>query len=372
MQEVLLQKAKQRFSVCAKPSADEGVRVPGECANLKQLLRKPVGLVGSIVLIGSLVGCGGKPHSATHATGEPVAFSADSAYAYVDRQVRFGARVPGSEAHSECRDWMVEQLAAWGVRVEEQQGLMVDYKGDMQPVRNIVAHVAGNKTNAQAVLLCAHWDSRPWCDEEEDYADRFEPVTGANDGASGVGVLMEVVRQLQALRGTETAFPPVDVVLFDCEDMGTPTHYTGTERENTWCLGSQLWAERYAKTPENKRVAYQYGILLDMVGDPSATFPKEYFSMLYAQPYTERLWRVASQLGYGRYFTNQTSYPVTDDHYYVNTIAGVPCVDVIDYKVNGETGFPDWWHTKRDDMRNINKQTLKAVGETVMNVICSK
>lgn len=329
-------------------------------------------MTGCIALIGSLAGCGGKPHSATQAAGERVAFSADSAYAYVEKQVSFGARVPGTEAHAECRDWIMEQLQAWGVRVEEQQGTMTNYEGKAQTVRNIVAHVDGTNGSEEALLLCAHWDCRPWCDEEEDYDDRFEPVTGANDGASGVGVLMEVLRQLQTLRGTETTFPPVDVVFFDCEDMGTPNHYTGEERENTWCLGSQLWAMRYKQADRKTRTDYQYGILLDMVGDPSATFPKEYFSLYYAQPYAERLWRMASSLGYGRYFTNQRAFPITDDHYYVNTIGGVPCLDVIDYKVNAETGFPDWWHTKRDDMRNISKQTLKAVGETVINVICWK
>lgn len=319
----------------------------------------------------SVVGCGGKPHSATQTMNERLPFSADSAYRYVQQQVDFGARVPGTEAHMECRDWMVGQLSRWGLQVEEQQGVMPDYKGDMQPVRNIVAHIEGTDKNRKAVLLCAHWDCRPWCDEEEDYSDRFEPVMGANDGASGVGVLMEVARQLQALRAT-TAFPSVDIVLFDCEDMGTPTHYTGTERENTWCLGSQLWATRYKQSAGNKRTDYQYGILLDMVGDPSATFPQEYYSMHFAQPYVERVWRMANMLGHGRYFMRQSSYPVVDDHYYVNTIAGIPCVDVIDYKVSAETGFPDWWHTKRDDMRNINKQTLQAVGETVINVICWK
>lgn len=298
-------------------------------------------------------------------------FSADSAYIYVQQQVDFGARVPGTEAHAACRDWMVEQLQRWGAEVEEQQGEMTDYQGNMQPVRNIVAHIAGSEPNRPAVMLCAHWDSRPWCDEEEDYEDRFQPVIGANDGASGVGVLMEIARQLLSLRG-QMSLPAVDIVLFDCEDMGTPAHYTGPERENTWCLGSQLWATRYKQTSTSKRADYQYAILLDMVGDPSATFPKEYYSMLYAQSYTERIWRTASSLGYGRYFTAQHSYPIVDDHYYVNTIAGVPCVDIIDYKVNAETGFPDWWHTQRDDMRNINKQTLQAVGETVINVICSK
>jgi hypothetical protein len=110
-----------------------------------------------------------------------------------------------------------------------------------------------------------------------------------------------------------------------------------------------------------------------MVGDPSATFPKEYFSSHYAGSYVERLWREASRLGYGRYFVQQaTYYPITDDHYYVNTIAGIPCVDIIDYKMNTETGFAEWWHTQHDDIQNINKQTLQAVGETVLTTICSK
>ena len=117
----------------------------------------------------------------------------------------------------------------------------------------------------------------------------------------------------------------------------------------------------------------QYGILLDMVGDPSATFPREYFSQQYAGSYVEQLWRTASRLGYSRYFVNQsTYYPITDDHYYVSTIAGIPCVDIIDYKPNTETGFAEWWHTRQDNMQNINKQTLQAVGETVLTTICSK
>jgi hypothetical protein len=120
-------------------------------------------------------------------------------------------------------------------------------------------------------------------------------------------------------------------------------------------------------------VKCQYGVLLDMVGDPSATFPREYFSMQYAGNYVERLWREASKLGYGRYFVQQaTYYPITDDHYYVNTIAGIPCLDIIDYKMNTETGFAHWWHTQHDDIQNINKQTLQAVGETVLTTICSK
>ena len=297
------------------------------------------------------------------------AFSADSAYTYIAQQVAFGARVPGSLAHERCGDWLVGKLAQFGAQVQSQYGAMVNYAGHSQDVRNIVAFFEGN--TQQVVMLCAHWDCRPWSDEEALYEDRFVPVLGANDGASGVGVILEILRQLSMRKVQGEAVPSVQIVFFDCEDMGTPSHYTGVQREHTWCLGSQYWATQFkSQSPQFK---IQYGILLDMVGDPSATFPREYFSVMYAGSYVEQLWRAASKLGYSRYFVNQsTYYPITDDHYYVSTIAGIPCVDIIDYKPNTETGFAEWWHTQHDDIQNINKQTLQAVGETVLTTICSK
>ena len=297
------------------------------------------------------------------------AFSADSAYTYIAQQLAFGARVPGTEAHEACGDWLVSELARHGAQVKSQHGTMPNYAGKPQAIRNIVALLEGN--TAHAILLCAHWDCRPWSDEEELYENRFEPVMGANDGASGVGVILEMVRQLSIRKSKGEFVPSVQVVFFDCEDMGTPNHYTGTQRDNTWCLGSQYWAQQLKI--QNSKFKINYGILLDMVGDPSATFPREYFSMQYAGSYVERLWREASKLGYGRYFVQQaTYYPITDDHYYVNTMAGIPCLDIIDYKMNTETGFAHWWHTQHDDIQNINKQTLQAVGETVLTTICSK
>ena len=302
------------------------------------------------------------------------AFSADSAYTYIAQQLAFGARVPGSEAHEACGDWLVSELARHGAQVKSQHGTMTNYAGKPQAIRNIVALLEGN--TAHAILLCAHWDCRPWSDEEELYENRFEPVMGANDGASGVGVILEMVRQLSIRKSKGGFVPSVQVVFFDCEDMGTPAHFTGPQRDHTWCLGSQLWAREYKQSNvecQMSTVKCQYGVLLDMVGDPSATFPREYYSMQYAGSYVERLWREASRLGYGRYFVQQaTYYPITDDHYYVNTMAGIPCVDIIDYKMNTETGFAEWWHTQHDDIQNINKQTLQAVGETVLTTICSK
>ena len=301
-------------------------------------------------------------------------FSADSAYTYIAQQLAFGPRVPGTEAHEACGDWLVSELARHGAQVKSQYGTMTNYAGKPQDIRNIVAILEGNTPHA--ILLCAHWDCRPWSDEEERYEDRFEPVMGANDGASGVGVILEMVRQLSLRKLRGEFVPSVQVVFFDCEDMGTPAHFTGSQRDHTWCLGSQLWAREYKQSNvecQMSTVKCQYGVLLDMVGDPSATFPREYFSMQYAGSYVERLWREASKLGYGRYFVQQaTYYPITDDHYYVNTIAGIPCLDIIDYKMNTETGFAHWWHTQHDDIQNINKQTLQAVGETVLTTICSK
>ena len=294
-------------------------------------------------------------------------FSADSAYTYIVQQLAFGARVPGTKAHEACGNWLVSELARHGAQVKSQYGTMTNYAGMPQAIRNVVAILEGNTSHA--ILLCAHWDCRPWSDEEELYENRFSPVMGANDGASGVGVILEIVRQLSIRKSKGEFIPSIQVVFFDCEDMGTPAHFTGVQREHTWCLGSQLWAKEYNRSLQS----IQYGVLLDMVGDPSATFPKEYFSMQYAGAYVERLWREANKLGYGRYFVQRaTYYPITDDHYYVNTIASIPCVDVIDYKINTETGFAEWWHTQHDDIQNINKQTLQAVGETVLTTICSK
>ncbi|MBR1426375.1 MAG: M28 family peptidase [Paludibacteraceae bacterium] len=321
-------------------------------------------------------------------------FNADSAYAFVEKQLAFGPRVPNSEGHTRCAVWLIEQLRAYGAQVELQKGNMPDYRGNNQQVYNIIAHfpAADSLTAADAsrprILLCAHYDTRPWCDEEEDYSDRFYNVPGANDGASGVAVLLEVARQLglrkkclndsindqmvnDQMVNDQMVNTPVDIVFFDCEDMGTPRFYTGQQRENTWCLGSQLWAADYTNDQMvNDRMVhprYAYGILLDMVGAPDALFPREYYSSRYAANYQELIWRRAAELGHGRFFSNKPSYPITDDHYYIN-LAGIPCVDIIHYDPNA-TGFAHWWHTRNDDISNISPTTLRAVGETILSLL---
>ena len=294
---------------------------------------------------------------------QPAAFSADSAYSYIAAQVAYGPRVPGTEAHEQCARYLREQLAAFGAEVRVEQGQLPNYTGQPQQIYNIIGSYAPEAR--QRILLCAHWDSRPWCDQEENYDERMQPVLGANDGASGVGVLLEIARQLSIVHCQLSI--GVDLVFFDAEDMGTPSFYTGKEREDTWCLGSQLWSQQRRQSGTN--LAYEFGILLDMVGSPDAVFPKEYYSMQYAASYVEKVWRTASQLGYGRYFRDARSYPLTDDHYYVCTVAGIPCLDIIHYDAQSGTGFAHYWHTTHDDMQNISKATLDAVGRTLTTVI---
>lgn len=336
---------------------------------------KKIFILGFSVLMGALLfsACSSKPK-----TLDRPAFCADSAYAYIEKQMSFGPRVPNSKGHNDCAVWLIQKLRYFGAEVELQRGQMPDYRGHMQQIYNIIAHFS--PSSSPRILLGAHYDTRPWCDEEENYSDRYYNVPGANDGASGVGVLLEVARQIglkmqdtvSSLEGRSGGVStPVDIIFFDCEDMGTPRVYTGVEREDTWCLGSQLWATNYAKMSNDKsqisNPQYRFGIVLDMVGAPDASFPKEMYSTQYAGNYQQQIWAAAQKLGYGSMFNNQQSYPITDDHYYVNYIAGIPCVDIIHYDIRNATGFPHWWHTRNDNMDNISKSTLQAVGEVVMS-----
>lgn len=312
-----------------------------------------------LVVVGlGLLSCG-KQHQPTVVAP---AFAGDSAFQYVSWQVRMGARVPGSDAHARCYLGLFQLLDRFGATPEMQFGKKTNYAGEEQQIVNIIGHY-GPMDAKNRILLCAHYDCRPWSDREEEFEKKYLPVPGANDGASGVGVLLEVARQLGL---QDSLAPAVDIVFFDCEDMGTPEFYTGVEREHTWCLGSQLWAERAVVNGQNKN--FQYGILLDMVGAPNAIFAKEYYSTQYAGSYQEKIWRHAKQLGHAGLFVQQQTYPLMDDHYYVNLV-GIPCVDVIHYDAQNDTGFPFWWHTQQDNMRNISRETLQSVGEVVMATI---
>ena len=220
-------------------------------------------------------------------------------------------------------------------------------------MQNIVASF--NPDAKKRVLLCAHWDTRPWADE--DIVDQDKPILGANDGGSGVGVLIEIARQLSQ----NPIDLGVDIVLFDAEDYGN------SDIVDSYCLGSQYWS----KKPHIPGYKAKYGILLDMVGAEGAYFFQEGVSMHYAADVVKKVWETAHKAGYRQYFIfNQFDFSqLTDDHLYVNRYAKIPCIDIIQYDKNNPKGFGSFWHTHEDNMNIISTATLKAVGQTVLEVL---
>ena len=288
-------------------------------------------------------------------------FNADSAFVYVDKQVAFGYRIPNTKEHVACGDYLVNQLKSFGADVQEQKFVATAYDGTKLNSRNIIGSYGLDKNTR--VLLFAHWDTRPYSDHDPDPANHKKPLLGANDGASGVGVLLEVARVLQS-NAPEVG---VDIIFFDAEDYGVPTFVTDYKgnSNDTWCLGSRYWS----KNPHVKNYKARFGILLDMVGAPDATFDKEYHSVEYADNIVEKVWSIAHKLGYGKHFISLKKSAVYDDHIPVNEIRRIPSIDIIQYDGNTNHGFGSYWHTQKDDMSNIDKKTLKAVGQTVLEVV---
>lgn len=314
----------------------------------------------------TLTACGSgtrKSAPAEPAALPQVTFNADSAYSYVAMQTSFGPRVPGSESHTKCVEWMVSKMEQLGATVSVQELQGTAYDGTPIPVRNITASYRPDRVNR--ILLCAHYDSRPWADHDEDKSKRDTPISGANDGASGVGVLMEIGRQLQA----KAPRVGVDIIFFDAEDGGTPDHIeVDAYRPDTWCIGSQLWA----KSEAGQRAEHRYGILLDMVGGKEPRFPIELYSKSMAPEVVEKIWSTAERLNYGNIFPRTDGGYITDDHMYVNKLTRVPVADIIHYDSETGNGFCSTWHTHADVLENIERSTLAAVGEVVLTVVYSE
>lgn len=288
------------------------------------------------------------------------AFNADSAYAYIQAQADFGPRVPNTQAHRDCGEYLAEQLERFGAKVYNQYADLVAWDGTLLKARNIIG--AYKPDSKKRVMLCAHWDSRPYADNDPDPKNHHKHILGVNDGASGVGVLLEIARQIQK----ESPELGVDIIFFDAEDYGIPEFHRGNYKAHTWCLGSQYWA----RTPHVQNYFARYGILLDMVGAKGSTFYQEPYSKRTASKEVKKIWKKAHELGYGNWFINKEGAEVTDDHVYVHSIGRIPCVDIINFDPDSErSSFGDFWHTVNDTMENIDRATLKAVGQTVMDVI---
>lgn len=295
---------------------------------------------------------------------ETPVFNEDSAFYFITKQVDFGPRVPNSIPHYNCGEWLEKLLTKLNFQVIIQKGKVTAFNGAKLNIKNIIAR--HNPEIQERIMLCAHWDTRPFADRDSLKINL--PIDGANDGASGVGVLLEIARNLSIL-DPEIG---VDIILFDAEDYGAPSmsgqFFDLNSMNDTWCLGSQYFCKNIAIENYHPK----YGILLDMVGGENAKFPKEGISRQFAAQQLNVIWKRAQQLGYGDYFVNKLAPPITDDHTYINQLYRIPTIDIIHYTprtTNGRFDFGKFHHTHNDNIDNIHKPTLKAVGQTVLHVI---
>lgn len=310
-----------------------------------------------IVLI-IVIGCGrdsqktSQPEVPAKVVNVP-SFNADSAYYFVKKQVDFGPRVPNSVAHKKAGDYFIAQFKTYGATVKVQEFTATTFDNTKVNLRNIIASF--NLEKKKRILLAAHWDTRPFSDKDKEKPN--SSFDGANDGGSGVGVLLEIARTIKQ-QPTDVG---IDIILFDGEDWGERTETQApplpANLQFWWCLGSQHWAK-------NKHVpnysAY-FGILLDMVGAKNARFGYEAYSLDYAPSVVDKVWKTAAKLGYTNTFVNEKDGGIIDDHVAVNLHAKIPMIDII--------SFHDSHHTQKDNMDIISKETLNAVGQTLLQVI---
>lgn len=289
----------------------------------------------------------------------PVAFSADSAFAHVEAQCAFGPRVPNSAAHKACGDYIAARFRQYGLTVTEQRQTFTGWDGKRLDGRNIIASYKPEA--GERVVIAAHWDSRPWADADPDTTRHREPVMAANDGASGIAVMLETARLISRLAPAVG----VDFVCFDMEDYGAPYWGTADDNGKDWCLGSQYWAEQAVATGYRAR----YGVLLDMVGGRDARFCFEGFSSRYAEPVMRRIWDTAERVGAGHLFLKQDGGYATDDHLPMNEVAGIPTVDIIPFIADAEHSFGATWHTTSDTPENISRENLRLVGQTLLQLL---
>jgi hypothetical protein len=283
-------------------------------------------------------------------------FNQDSAYFWIQKQIEFGPRVPGSVAHAQCAKFIEKTAQSFGLKVMVQSAPATTYDGKIFNLKNIIASYKPEQQ--KRVLLLAHWDSRPIADNDD--KDSLKPILGADDGASGVAVLLEIARQISK----SNLNIGIDFFFSDLEDYGQPDNSDKPRVQDSWCLGTQYWA----KNPHVLGYTASYGILLDMVGAKGAVFPREGTGSYFAPDVVDKVWNTAKNLGFGSYFIDDNTGNTTDDHLYVNSIAKIPCIDIVHMSpITGTYG--EHHHTQKDNMDIIDKNTLKVVGQTVLEVL---
>jgi len=318
----------------------------------------------AFIILATIYSCGSDGATATEPKTDstpktaPVTippFNADSSFAYIEKQLSFGPRVPGTDTHKACKDWLVSKFKSFGADVIEQDFEASFYTGTKAASTNIIAQFKPKMK--RRIILAAHWDTRMFGDKDEDPTMRDKPIPGADDGGSGVGILLEIARLLKE-------YPidlGIDIILFDAEDQGK----SGDGPIEYWCLGSQYWS----KNKHLSNYQAEYGILLDMVGATKPTFGQDEYSLQFAGPQVRKLWDLAQRMGYGDMFVNRKTTGLVDDHVFVNTIAKIPMLDIINRSTNSESSFQKCWHTHCDDISVIDKRSLKVVGQVVTAAI---
>jgi len=323
------------------------------------------------VLAGALLaaGCSGdagkppRPKPATPPAEKPLVktplFSGDSAYAHIATQVAFGPRVPNTDAHRACADWLASTLEDHGADVTVQTGRVTAYDGTALDIRNIFG--AFRPASKRRILLFAHWDTRPFADK--DSVRTKDPIDGANDGGSGVGVLLELARLL----GDSLPQVGVDIAFFDAEDYGEPEWLPNRDADYTdWCLGSQYWARK----PHVPGYRARYGILLDMVGAKGAVFHKEGTSMALAPSVVDKVWNTARRMGHGDLFRSRITPQTIDDNLFVSQMAGIPSANIVHYHLDTRMmGYFQYHHTHGDNLEAIDPDVLQAVGDVLTQVV---
>ena len=321
-------------------------------------------LIGFLILFIAIIACNSNNKNVVEKKPkvkiEVPNFNSDSAYFFVEQQVSFGPRVISSKAWDQCSKYLTNKLESYGAKVIVQQAPITTYDQKKHILRNIIGSYSPEKNNR--IALFAHWDSRHVADY--DTINTSKPILGANDGGSGVAVLLEIARNIN-IKNPKIG---VDIIFFDAEDYGQPENSKFPNMNDSWCLGSQYWS----KNPHKQNYFAKYGVLLDMVGGKDAEFWQEGISSYYASNIIKKVWDVAHNIGYSNFFIYKKSPQIMDDHYYVNTIAGIPTIDIIEYDPFSKTNFNKHWHTHADNMNNVDRKTLKAVGQTVMRVVYSE
>ena len=307
--------------------------------------------VGALALIATAasalpLACSKGGDAQTVSTASAAEFNADSALSYIRQQLAFGPRVPGTPGWQNTGDWIVAHLKRTADVVTEQKWTHTLAAKQQIPMRNIFARFKPGAT--ERILYVAHWDTRPRADSDPDPVNHTKPIPGANDGASGVALLMAVADALKKL-------PPsmgVDLLFVDGEDYGTFSPDTDV------LIGSTYFAE-HLPSPNYRPL---FGVLWDMIGDADLNIEQEMYSAQQAPEVVQRVWAKAKELGYEQYFLpNMRSYTITDDHYPLIK-AGLRVINVIDYPW-------DWHHTMGDDITRVSAKSLKVVGDVAMALL---